>query len=354
MGWTFNTVDPNAPTDGPKISAVAIIMTTLAMVTVILRVYVRQFMVKAFGADDWVIVYAWISSAGFAILSCIQTRWGLGLQNIEDLPTEDIYNFGLVQYMGAPFYITSILAFKLSLLLSYLRFMPKGAYRYATFVVIVLTILFHLSFLLVQINLCQPIAAQWDPSIVDKTCLAGVPVYTTMASLTIVFDVTAMVLPFPVLMSLKMQNRRKVVLLGLFGLGIFITIIQIIRIQTVKRLAVYTDSAPLIMWSAVEANLGVIVASVPCLSPLIKYFRERSTVGSKGKSGGAGYQIGSQYALRTWKSTNNPRDTHLGGSLSGHRVQAEAGVANRNTDSTEYILEPTKIMAKTEITVTRV
>lgn len=163
-----------------------------------------------------------------------------------------------------------------------------------------------------------------------------------------------MVLPFPVLMSLKMQNRRKVVLLGLFGLGIFITIIQIIRIQTVKRLAVYTDSAPLIMWSAVEANLGVIVASVPCLSPLIKYFRERSTVGSKGKSGGAGYQIGSQYALRTWKSTNNARDTHLGGSLSGHRVQAEAGVANPTTDSTEYILEPTKIMAKTEITVTRV
>jgi hypothetical protein len=53
MGWTFNTVDPNAPTDGPKISAVAIIMTTLAMVAVVLRVYVRQFMVKAFGAGTF-------------------------------------------------------------------------------------------------------------------------------------------------------------------------------------------------------------------------------------------------------------------------------------------------------------
>lgn len=36
--------------------------------------------------------------------------------------------------------------------------MPKGAYRYTTFVVIVLTILFHLAFLLVQINLCQPVS----------------------------------------------------------------------------------------------------------------------------------------------------------------------------------------------------
>lgn len=54
MGWTFNTVDPDAPTDGPKISAVAIVMTTLAMVAVILRVYVRQRMVKAFGAGNYI------------------------------------------------------------------------------------------------------------------------------------------------------------------------------------------------------------------------------------------------------------------------------------------------------------
>lgn len=57
-------------------------------------------------------------------------------------------------------YITSILGFKLSLLLSYLRFMPKGAYRYTTFVVILLTVLFHLAFLLVQINLCQPVRTE--------------------------------------------------------------------------------------------------------------------------------------------------------------------------------------------------
>lgn len=38
--------------------------------------------------------------------------------------------------------------------------MPKGAYRYTTFVVIVLTILFHLAFLLVQINLCQPVSTR--------------------------------------------------------------------------------------------------------------------------------------------------------------------------------------------------
>jgi hypothetical protein len=46
-----------------------------------------------------------------------------------------------------------------------------------------------LSFLVVQINLCQPAAKQWDPSITNGSCLPAVPFYTSMASLTIVFDI---------------------------------------------------------------------------------------------------------------------------------------------------------------------
>jgi hypothetical protein len=55
-------------------------------------------------------------------------------------------------------YIAGILGFKLSLLLSYLRFMPKGAARNATVGVIIACILFRLTFLLVQVNLCQPVS----------------------------------------------------------------------------------------------------------------------------------------------------------------------------------------------------
>lgn len=97
-----------------------------------------------------------------------------------------------IQYAGAPFYISSILGFKLALLFSYLRFIPKGVYRLLCVSVIVACCMFHLSFLLVQINLCQPIARQWDITIEGK-CLPGVPVYTAMASMTIVFDLVVFV-----------------------------------------------------------------------------------------------------------------------------------------------------------------
>lgn len=160
-----------------------------------------------------------------------------------------------------------------------------------------------------------------------------------------------MFLPFPVLMNLKMQNRKKLVLLGLFGLGVFITVIQIIRIMTVKRLAVYTDSAPLIMWSTVETNLGIIVACIPCLSPLFKYFKDRTVSASRGRSKKA-YDVGSQYGLRTWKTAKNS-DRGVGEELDiGHEASAHASMVV-GTDSTDHILEPLQIMKKTEVTVTR-
>lgn len=69
---------------------------------------------------------------------------------------------------------------------------------------------------------------------------------------------TRMLLPFPVLLRSHIQKRKKLVLLGLLGLGVFITIIQVIRIRTIKNLANYLDSASLIMWSTVENNMGII------------------------------------------------------------------------------------------------
>lgn len=165
----------------------------------------------------------------------------------------------------------------------------------------------------------------------------------------------SMLLPFPVLLQSQIQTRKKVVLLGMFGLGLFITIIQIIRIQTVKRLANPIDSAPLILWSTVENNLGIIVTNVPTLAPLIKYFNERSRAGGTGsRTRGTGYptEIGSRYALQTWRTGKSKGCEKLesmndmdGGSIEGH---ASKGANN----STEFILE-SGITKKTEVVITR-
>ncbi|KAK1590466.1 uncharacterized protein LY79DRAFT_659512 [Colletotrichum navitas] len=358
--WTYNT-PPGTETSGVHIATVALVLTAMSLVIMSMRLYVRVIMLNAAGLDDWVIVVTWVAACGFAIVSTIQTKWGLGLQNIADMPSQNLYNFGLLQYAGAPFYISSILGFKISLLLSYLRFIPKGAYRIGTFITMGMCVAYHFMFLVVQINLCTPIAKQWDPTITNGSCIPGVPFYTAMSLLTIFFDLVVMFLPFPVLASSKIQKRKKVVLLGLFGLGAFITVIQIIRIQTVRALANYLDSAPLIMWSAVESNLGIIVCCVPTLAPLVKYFNEKSRSGSRsnkyggpsghGRSAKSG-NVGSRYALQSWRPGMNGMQP-----LGSGTDRTESGVRHSRTgkgsdeENADYQGSPGIIKKTTEFVV---
>jgi len=111
-----------------------------------------------------------------------------------------------------------------------------------------------------------------------------------------------MLLPFPVLLKSQIQSRKKLVLLGLFALGIFITIIQIIRIQTIKSLSNYLDSSALIMWSTVENNLGIMVACVPTLGPLFKSFAEKSRSGYYKNT--SDRVRASKYGMHSWRDAD--------------------------------------------------
>jgi len=161
-----------------------------------------------------------------------------------------------------------------------------------------------------------------------------------------------MLLPFPVLMKSHIQKRKKLVLLGLFGLGLFITIIQIIRIQTVHRLVNYTDSAPLIMWSAVENNLGIVVANIPTLAPLIKYFNEQIKGSAGTRPTGYNKEIGSRYALQTWRTGRSQAGHKLDSAMDNDDTHSIEGNLKDPNNSTEFILDR-GITKKTEVVITR-
>ncbi|KAI1649076.1 uncharacterized protein F4817DRAFT_314014 [Daldinia loculata] len=208
-------------------------------------------------------------------MNLVETTWGLGMKYVDDISTQNVYPFGQLELAGFSF----ILRFKLSLLVSYFRFVPRGMCKYGITCVLASCTLFHLSCLIVQLNQCHPIAKKWDPTIPGR-CINQIPYYMASSALAIVFDFAVMFLPFPVLIKTKIQLRKKVMLLGLFALGFFITGIQIIRIQFLKDLRNPLNSGPVVLWSTVEANLGVIVACIPVLSPLFKQNRNNYNKGT--------------------------------------------------------------------------
>ncbi|KAF7560210.1 hypothetical protein G7046_g3926 [Stylonectria norvegica] len=345
MAWVRNTPE-GTTTQGPMVTGVTATFTGSALVILLLRLYVRGVLIKAFGYDDLLIVISWAGACVYTICTIIQTTWGLGLTSLDDMPDENVFNFGLVQYIGAPFYVVGIYAFKMSLLLSYLRFLLNG-YRIATIIVAAIITMAHISFLCVFLFLCNPISKQWDPSIPLSVghCAKALPFYLTFSSLTIIFDVTVLLLPFPALLKSQIQRRKKIVLLGLFALGIFVTIIQIIRIQTIKNLSNYLDSTKPILWSIIETDIGIIIASVPTLAPLVKYFAERSRNGTASGS----HKMDSRYALQTWKSSKGGMHPLSSGIDRSTSISA----APKSDDSTENILRSNGITKQTEVYVTR-
>jgi hypothetical protein len=154
-----------------------------------------------------------------------------------------------------------------------------------------------------------------------------------------------MLTPFPMLLKSRLPSQKKFVLLGIFSLGTFITIIQIVRILTIKSLANYIDSSQLIMWSMVENNLGIIVACLPPLAPLIRSFRDKSSNASRA----ALSDRRTGYNLQNMKSGRSGL-VELGRGNDGSVRDEYSNTVLGGNSSEEFILE-TGIQKKTEIVV---
>lgn len=63
MGWVYNaSPELDALSDWPKILGICLSLTTLMSATVCLRLYVRAFMIKSLGADDYVMTFSMVWS----------------------------------------------------------------------------------------------------------------------------------------------------------------------------------------------------------------------------------------------------------------------------------------------------
>jgi hypothetical protein len=125
-----------------------------------------------------------------------------------------------------------------------------------------------------QINTTQ-IAKQWDSSL-EGHCINTLPFYFSLAGTSIGLDLVIIALPLPVLWRLQLRPKQKFLLFCLFALGFFVTVIQIIRIFTVKDLKTYTDSKNIVIWSCVEVSLGVSRLANPSSSLSVNFDRSLS------------------------------------------------------------------------------
>ena len=289
-GLGFAVKVDGVPDRGPAVFGVTVATLCLASVFVIARLISRIGIVRRFSWDDGSIVAAWFLAFALSFSIIWGTRMGLGRYD-ENIRPEDRPSLRRAQYAFSVLYNPALMATKTSILIFYLRLSKntKPLLRLASYVVLAIVNLAGTVLTFINIFQCNPTYAGFQDVPFRPTCTPLLTVFICSAPINIVTDLAILVLPIPVLTSMRLPPRQKTILVITFALGVFVTVVDVVRIYYLQQAISYVPTTPSsdenaiyggspefswnaslsFMWSAVEVNVGIACACIPTLKPLI-------------------------------------------------------------------------------------
>jgi hypothetical protein len=111
------------------------------------------------------------------------------------------------------------------------------------------------------------------PLMKNAKCLDEGPVTLVAGILNCISDLTATLLPVPIIMGLNMPFKQRLGVVALLSLGLIVTVAGIVRTYYIWRTLIDTfdetwDSMPLYICATVEIDLAILCGCAPALKPL--------------------------------------------------------------------------------------
>ncbi|KAI0181749.1 hypothetical protein GGR52DRAFT_54072 [Hypoxylon sp. FL1284] len=333
--------------------AIEILCPALALIVgVIPRIYIRAN-TKSFGWDDYLIVGAMALSIALAVGSIkVMKSLYIGI-HYYDVPMPFDPTEGLIWiYIVGAIYQPILTLVKQSVLVFLLRFSGvKSSVRYVIWGTIIFNGALMFAILLAVMFQCTPIELNWHPTAPGK-CIDTFSFGVVAACMTIATDIVAVALPFYIFLGLQINKGRKIALIGIFMLGVLVTIVSVVRLYFLTQNL--TDTSPDKNFSlgfcvsSIECNLAILTASAPALWPLVRRWIPRLS-SSRGKSYGHSYGNSSHAQQKGYIRATDGPEVGIGlKDLNNRRVRTEVRSAR---DSDEEILTGTGIMRTTQFTV---
>ena len=188
------------------------------------------------------------------------------------------------------------MATKTSILLFYLTLSrSRKVFRWLTLGTLAVVNVAGLALTILNIAQCRPVHAVFQTPVPESArCTDIVSIYLSSAPVNFATDVAILFLPMPILTSMRLPQKQKIILIITFSAGVFVAVVDIVRIAYLQSAArarfreieEHNDSdgesrnisdlswnlAMSLMWSAVEVNVGIMCACVPSLKPLVSRF----------------------------------------------------------------------------------
>ncbi|TVY85526.1 Satratoxin biosynthesis SC1 cluster protein [Lachnellula suecica] len=250
----------------------SIVFTTLALFSVIARLVARILVLRIAGRDEAAIIAAMICSLALLVATVGETSRGLGRHESE-INQKDAQDLRKYLFTSVVFYHATLGLTKTSIIFQYLRVFYDTPIRIACWAVLTIVSFYSISAVSTSIFTCRPVAAFWDKSIEGDCFKTGGFLYFFHPSFNILTDLVLITLPLPMLSTLSLPRKQKIGLMLVFTLGGFVCVVSIVRLYSVVVSVKSNDlsftNTSIALWSIIEANVGIICASLPTIRPLL-------------------------------------------------------------------------------------
>ncbi|KAL4809832.1 hypothetical protein BDV18DRAFT_150340 [Aspergillus unguis] len=310
------TYDPDFSQPWLYYESRAIVIAGLLLCTLclLLRVYTKAALLRAFGWDDVCIIGAWVFSIVTQAL-CLYgyNHGGIGI-HVWNITPEMFLSFQKGVFAAGIVYVPSLGLAKGSLIILYYRIVSASSrrvYRYILYVIAAIVVGYSVAITFALIFACRPIAKAWNAAL-PGSCVDQNGLYAATAVTNTVTDVALIVVPVPVVFSLNMPTLQKVGLFMVFVVGCATVVTSIIRLVTLFPFLQTDDKTYRIAWTDlwinVEANFIIICACLPFLRHFLRRYAPKLI--GEGSSAGRyfkGYKYNGGSTVRSWR---RPEERH--------------------------------------------
>ncbi|EWY94964.1 hypothetical protein FOYG_04105 [Fusarium oxysporum NRRL 32931] len=215
-------------------------------------------------------------------LSVVMLALGLGLDMWFISDSQIILIFKLFIVIEV-LYLTALVLVKAAILCFFLRIFPDHKFRIVVKCTMVFNALIWVGFFIFVFFQIQPFSLFWNGWQQKKghLILTGFTNFTLpLAGMNLLLDIWMLILPMTQLWGMGLKLRKKLGVISMFSVGIFLTIVAAIRVRELVAFLLSEDltvdhAQSAVIWSNVEISVGVMVACMPHIRHLVRHITSR-------------------------------------------------------------------------------
>ncbi|KAL1883188.1 hypothetical protein Daus18300_000246 [Diaporthe australafricana] len=225
--------------------------------------------------SNFCIVLSLACSVVIGALEFPMSTYGFG-KDIWTIPHDKITRIIMFTWLTEILYMVALGLTKVAMLLLYLKVFPGQTFRRICFVMVTICLAYIPAMGLATIFNCTPVNYNWTAwtGETEGHCFSFNTFAWAQSSINIVLDLIIILLPIPQLWKLNMGRKKRVQLVLMFSVGLFITVVSIVRLSALVEFATTTnatyDNVPTAYWSVLELFVSIICCCLPAVRSLLK------------------------------------------------------------------------------------